>query len=279
MHPDDPHAVSTMNKVSKWKKVAEDLKTHPHPDEVPGVKASMVRYFEECLYTPMLFPDEYNPVFQWEGYAPFQEFLLSLRIGADRCRQEESIQKGTTAQVMRAVAETALCSRPLRDSTEIARLDKYFSGFEGIRRLASEQNAAIWKQLQAARSLSPERDSGEFVREFELFLATRMAALNTEIRETETEIDRERRSLGLKVKRFILQTLGSQPMPFLGGVSGLLEDLYAIEVEKKTLSRHPVIAMLREYERTMDKVILERPPLKATCSAESLYVPHRSWDE
>ena len=90
--PEDPHWKDAAAQLTRLEKVKTALINGALLADFPQQRSVAKRYFEDSILTPVAFKSGYNPVFQWEGYSRFEEFLLSYRRGTET--QRKAIEKG-----------------------------------------------------------------------------------------------------------------------------------------------------------------------------------------
>lgn len=275
MHRDDPHALDVLSNVPSWEQAEAELRTGKDLAEVPHLKQSIRRYFENCLFSPMLFPEAYNPILEWEGYAPFEDWLFERRLDAREA--EDRARAGSEPAVLQALSEHTVPFSPIRTEAEMGNLLEHWQDFSGIRELAEAHNGAIWAQVESAREASDAGRTQEFLKDFERFLDARAQALNMETAEAFEAIEKRKHTRSYKLIRFLLATLGST-VPGSGGAQQSLEALYDRYVENETLEGRPEVATLIQYERNMKNQVLERKPLRPVCRIDAEYKPHTYWN-
>lgn len=275
MHPDDPHAQNVLRKAPEWESSEQAIRAGEPLDEVPYLKETMTRYFEDCLFTPLIFPSTNNPMFSWEGYAPFEEWLLARR--RDATDAEERIQRGSENTVIEALCECATPFCPIRSRDEASRILTLWDAIAPVRELAVSHNTAIWKQIENAREAAGADRTDEFVEDFERFLQVRADALSREIADVTLETERIKESRTYKLTRFIIATVGSL-IPAGGGLQDLLSELHDHLIGRRVQQQFPQALALIEYERNMKNEVLSRSPLKTVCRASGEYKPQQYWD-
>lgn len=276
MHPDDPHALDILSNARRWKKVEFGLRKGCDFDDVPKLRESIGHYFENCLLTPTLFREAYNPVLDWEGYAPFEEWLLSKRQYPGTSTNR--IRHGTVPKVMRAICEITVPFHPVLSPPEVDRIIKTWKAFEPIRQLADAQNEAIWEQLDILKKLDDESAQNEFMMDFQEFLAFRTNALSRDVHQVTEEIERCKAKRSHKISRLIVSTVGSLH-PGGGGLQQLYDELDLKDVRNSAEAKRPEAGIIMEYEKNMRDVTFGRPPLKPVCRADIEYDFHQYWDK
>ena len=275
MHPDDPHAQHVLQKAPEWEQAEKAIRNGQALEEVPYLKQSMTRYFEDCLFTPLIFPSTYNPMFSWEGYAPFEEWLLARR--RDAGDAGDRIQRGSQNTVLEALCECATPFRPIRTPDEAGRILTLWDAFSGIRELAASHNDAIWREVKRVQEAADSERTHEFVADFERFLDVRANSLSQEIADVALETERVKESRTYKVTKFIIATVGSL-IPVGGGLQDLPANLHSTLVERQVEDQFPQASALIEYERNMKNEVLSREPLKPICRTSAEYQPQQYWD-
>jgi len=277
IRPEDPHYSGVASMLPRLESVQKMLADHAPIDEIPNFREILKRYFEEVLISPLFSPDGYNPIFQWEGYSHFEEWVLKRR--RDQELAWERTKKGASRKVLSAFTEILIPGRILRSANEVGKLVNHWDSFHGVREHVEKTNNAIWNEIAAARSIEPDKE-GEFVADFERFLALRVNGVSNMVAETDAAVEEYKRSsLSHRIGKFFIQTLGSI-VPGTGGLASLLEDLHSHFVESQVKSCSPIRGLL-EYERIVSKATLgkiEDSMVKCSVSG-SEYTPVTYWDQ
>ena len=136
----DPYWEDVTKQLIRLKNIRKsfDLKV---PIKDKEVQKNILRmYFEDSILTPEIFKNGYNPIFQWEGYARFEQYLMKYRRG-DIKGKIRSIQKGSEYHVLSSISNIILPCRTIRSSDEIKILIKKWEEFSNIRKEISVTKA------------------------------------------------------------------------------------------------------------------------------------------
>jgi hypothetical protein len=244
---DDPHWQDVAAQLPRLENMKEALNSGSPLTEFPHQRDIAKRYFEDSILTPVAFQSGYNPVFQWEGYAKFEQFLLKFRRGESA--QRESIKKGTELYVIKSLSDILLPFRVVRSPDEISTVVTKWKAFAGIRRYIAELNGQLWNTVTSVSEVA-KSEQRDFVEDFNSMLNTRMNTLNHQIKEIDQEMEKERASTFSKITRFIMATLGSI-LPGTGGIGQVLDDAHSALIKRHVRQNYPALTAVFEYERLL----------------------------
>jgi len=276
MRQDDPHWKNASEKLPGLEKNRELIKSRVALDQIPNLKAILTKYFEDCLFTPLVCVETYNPIFQWEGYAYFEEWLLNKR-KRTKTRHFKNIQKGGELTILKSWSEIILPHTIIRDSNQISALARKWEDFAPVRELIANTNNEIWQEIAKVTHLN-HKERTEFVKDFERFLQIRSENVASTIQESkQTDLDFKSYNTEHKIAQLFIQTIGSE-IPCAGGLTNWLSDLFDSEIENSVKNYSP-IAGLFEYERIVRKVLAEHTAPRTKCEVVTDYTPIIYWNE
>lgn len=274
--PSDPHYVDVEIQVQRLKKEGSLLKQNVPLSSIPHLKNIITPYFEDVFFSPLISPSSYNPIFQWEGYAPFEEWILGLR--EDKSEAYERIKKGTQYKVLSAFAEIAIPARPpLKDANDAYKVMEKWDDFQPVRELIDKTNKEIWSEIETINQLD-DTEIPEFVQYFEDILRSRMSNINNQIRLVDNYIERKKCKSSWKILRAMILTIGSL-VPGTGGLESLLEYIYQKFIGQEIKADYPNFSGLFEYERILNSLSLSKEPIPPVVSVSKPYIPISYWDE
>jgi hypothetical protein len=263
MNEDDPRRRDIYSNIPRWTAAQAALQQGALITEVPRVIDSLFRYYENCILTPILFPDATNPVLDWEGYAPFEEWFLHRR--ANTSEHARRIRKGSVVRVFETLTEIALPFKPIFDERGVESLLAMHAGFGQVRALANRMNHHAWERVQAATTVDGNDPYKvmEFVREFEAGLGAEVGTVNQEIQRARWEVVQRMTTTSSKI---VLQCVGAigSTLPVVGKlVEDTLTHLYRAWVEGRIEHEFPAYGAVKEYERNLGACLgrVERRPV------------------
>jgi len=231
---------------------------------------------EDVFFSPLISPSAYNPIFQWEGYAPFEEWILGLR--EDKSEAYERIKKGTQIKILSAFAEIAIPARPpLKDANDAYKVLEKWDDFRPVRELIDKTNKEIWSEIERINQLD-DTEIPEFVQYFEDLLRSRMSNINNQIRLVDYYMEHEKCKSSWKIFRAMILTIGSIA-PGTGGLESLLECLYQKFIEDDVKKDYSNLKGLFEYERILNSLSLSKEPIPPVVNVSKPYIPISYWDE
>lgn len=273
--PEDPHWKDVASQLPRLERMRADLDTGAPLTDSPNLKEIAKRYFEDAIRTPIAFQTGYNPVFQWEGYAKFEQFLIKFRRG--ECAEGKSIQTGTELHVLRSLSDVIVPLRVVRSPDGVSQLVSKWGAFAEIRRYVSDLNRELWKMIRGASNvrLSEHKD---FVGDFDSLLSARMETLNRQIKQVDLEIEKKHPSLSSRITRFLIATLGSA-MPGSGGIGQILHEVHSAVIHKHVKTSYPGLSAVFEYERILSSIEVEPDSPISTSAIGSEYEAVEYWDQ
>ncbi len=277
IQPEDPHYSDVASTLPRLESIHHLVSARAPIDEIPNFRAILKRYFEEVLISPLFSPESYNPIFQWEGYSHFEEWVLNRR--RDHEMAWHRTKKGSTRKVLSAFTEVLVPGRILRSAKEVDKVVKHWESFKEVRKHVKKTNQDIWNEIESTQKIEPDNEF-EFVNDFERFLQLRINSVSNMIAETDAAVkDYKRSNLSHRIGKFFIQTIGSI-VPATGGLASLLEDLHNHFVDGEIRSCSPIRGLL-EYERIVSKATTGRiEDQMAKCSiSDSEYTPVTYWDQ
>jgi len=245
---DDPHWQDVAVQLPRLENMKDALNSGSPLAEFPHHLDIAKRYFEDSILTPVAFQSGYNPVFQWEGYARFEQFLLKFRRG--EVAQRESIKKGTELYVIKSLSDILLPFRVVRSPDEISTVVTKWKAFADIRCYVSELNGQLWNTITSASEVA-KSEQRSFIEDFNSMLNARMNSLNHQIREIDQETEKEQISVFSRITRFIMATLGSI-IPGTGGVGQILDEVHSALIKRHVRQNYPTLTAVFEYERLLN---------------------------
>lgn len=272
--PEDPYWSDVASQIPRLKKVKAALIDGSPLSGLPQLRSLAERYFEDSVLTPVAFKSGYNPVFQWEGYSRFEQFLLSYRRGTEA--QRKSIEKGAELRVLKSLSDVILPFRIVKSPDGIARVINKWEAFREIREYIAELNVDLWKIISDCEE-DDEAKQKEFIDDFNSMLDLRMKNLNSQIYQVDQEAEQAQASLFSKITRFIIATLGST-IPGTGGFGQVLEDAYMALVKKQVRERYTALNAIFEYERILSSLVSKAPASVFTSAFMQEYKPVMYWD-
>ncbi len=245
--------------------------------EIPELKAVITPYFEDSFFTSLISKSSYNPIFQWVGYAPFEEWILKLR--DDKINATKRIKKGTDYRVLCAFTQIAIPARiPIKNKNEVHKILDKWDEFRQIRSFIDKQNRDIWSIIDEISNLEDD-EIPEFVKYFENILETKTQRINNQIRQKDYEIEREKSFFSRKIDRIIIQTLGSfTPLsPIISGFSKLLDDIHDILINNEVKSYYPDLREMFEYENILNSLSYGNGTVPPFASVSGTYKSKSFW--
>ena len=245
------------------------LADFPHQQEVAK------RYFEDAVLTPVAFQGGYNPVFQWEGYARFEQFLLKFRRGGATGRKP--IEKGAELHVLRSLSDIVLPFRVVTSPDGISQTVAKWEAFAEIRGYISDLNGQLWETITGASGLA-ESEQRDFADDFNSMVNTRMSSLNRQIRQIDQEIEKEEASVLSRITRFLIATLGSV-VPGTAGMGQILDDAHSALVRRRVKQSCPALNAVFEYERILSSLQSKREAPVSVSTVGNEYEAVEYWDQ
>ncbi|MCK4818092.1 hypothetical protein KA005_20145, partial [bacterium] len=273
--PEDPHWKDVAAQLPRLEKIKTDLINGAPLSDFPQQHSVAIRYFEDSILTPVVFSGGYNPVFQWEGYSQFEQFLLSYRRGTER--QRKAIEKGAELRVLKSLSDIILPFRTIKSPEGISNVINKWDSFNSIRKYITDLNDDLWKLISSCKEEGEDRQK-EFIDDFNNLLEMRMKSLNTQIQNVDLEIEKAQAGLFSKITRFIIATLGSI-IPGTAGFGQILEDAYMALVKKQVRNQYTAIGAVFEYERILSSLVLEPPVSVPKSFFLQEYKPIIYWDQ
>ena len=273
--PEDPHWRDVASQLPRLEKIRTALAQGEPLSDFPQLRSIVKRYFEDCILTPAIFTSGYNPVFQWEGYGRFEEFLLCFRVS--KAKQKNGIKKGTVLKVLKSISEVVVPFRVIRNPKEMERMTRKWKAFTSIRQYVTRMNRELWEVIDGYHERD-ENKQHEFVNDFNLMLQMRIAILNRQIEEIDIDVERNRSSFFSKIVRFIIATLGSI-IPGTAGFSQVLDDVHANLIRRQVKERYPALRAVFEYESLVNTLELSGKPIAPISRILNEYKPVEYWDQ
>lgn len=272
--PEDPHWNDVVVQLPRLEKIKTALNNNTPLEDIPQQHSVAKRYFEDSILTPVAFKSGYNPVFQWEGYSRFEQFLLSYRRGTET--QRKAIEKGTELRVLKSVSDIILPYRAIKSPEGITRVINKWDSFSSIRKYITDLNVDLWQLISSFREEGEEKRK-EFINDFNSILEMRMKSLNTQIHHADLEIERAQTIFFSKITRFIIATIGSI-IPGTAGFGQILDDAYMALVKKQVRNQYTALNAVFEYERILSSIATESRISVTDTAFTQEYKPVMYWD-
>lgn len=272
--PDDPQWKDINVQLPRLIYTRESLKNSEPISNIQMQKNIMQKYFEDSILTPVAFKNGYNPVFQWEGYSRFEQFLMQIRKGDDK--RNRNIELGSESYVLKSLSDIILPYRVIRSPDGIKKLVEKWNSFSEIRKYISDMNRQIWNMISNT-DLSYGKYSKDFIGEFNYTLKNYLENINNQIQEVSKEKEKADNSIFSKITRFIIATIGSIK-PYTGGIGQILDDVYSTIIKKEIIKQYSSLHAIFEYEHIISKLSLKRRHLKPIVKVGTEYQSIKYWD-
>lgn len=278
VEPDDPYWKDITIQLFRLKDIKAALQTKEPIKDLEKQKNILCMYFEDAILTPKNFLDEYNPVFQWEGYAKFEQYLLKYRRG----EYIEKIKKGSEYNVLSAIANIVLPCRNIQSSDEIDVIIKKWDAFSNIRKETSNINHKLWEMVTEIQNNHREpKFYNEFEKEFDYTLGNYVNYINHEYIKINKTIEKAKSNFFARITKYVIATIGSlatSKVNFSGGMRPILDDVYNSLIERNIKNEYPSLKAIFEYEHIISNILFNSKYLKHKTILGNEYNSVKYWD-